>query len=611
VYQAGACYNKMICWVFCLRGPIGSQPAAASRCNSENDQPSHGLEQKADMRHFDWKIGRYDRAQAAQLTRGGLNPLTAVILSARNIAQPAEIRNLTEDTLDPLCPPFLMKDMDRAAARIARAIETGEHVAVYGDYDVDGITSACLMAAYLRSKKLPCTIYIPDRLQEGYGVRKSGIDRLRAQGVTLIVTVDCGVTAVEEAVYASQQGIDMVITDHHECGGTALPAAVAVVDPKRPDCPYPFKQLAGVGVAFKLICAVERQTPVEALLAQYSDLVALGTVADVMPVTGENRVFLRRGLAAMRRGSRVGIAALCAAAGTELGQLNVGSAGFSIAPRLNAAGRVGTTDTAVRLLLTEDPAQAEECAQTLCAYNRQRQQLEGAMFEDAVAMLEKNPPAGGPIVLASSAWHQGVAGIVASRLAEKYGLPCVMICLKDGLGRGSCRSVPGMSIYNALEACAAYLDSFGGHDMAAGLNIQEQNIPAFRQALAQAVQQQGSCTGQQTLEIDFEVIKPGLLTVQNVEAARVLEPYGIGNPAPLLCIRGAEIMSVTPLSGGKHTKFRIRKYTEQFDCVFFSKSPEELGVAAGRLVEVAFTPQVNAFRDRKSVQLLLSDVRVS
>lgn len=561
------------------------------------------------MKHFNWNIGRYDRAQAAQLTRSGMNPLTAVILSARNISSPADIRSLTEDTLEQLYSPLLMKDMDRAAARISRAIAAGEHVAVYGDYDVDGITSACLMATYLRSRKLPCEIYIPDRLREGYGVRRSGVDRLREMGVTLIVTVDCGVTAAAEAEYAAACGIDMVITDHHECGGSLPSAAAAVVDPKRPDCTYPFKQLAGVGVAFKVICAVEQTDPA-ALLEQYGDLVALGTVADVMPVTGENRIFLRRGMAVMRRGDRAGIAALCAAAGTELSQLNVGSAGFSIAPRLNAAGRVGTTDTAVGLLTTDDPAQAAEYAQTLCAYNRQRQQLEGAMFEDAVAMLDKNPPAGAPIVLAGSGWHQGVAGIVASRLTEKYGLPCVMICLKDGVGRGSCRSVPGVSIYAALEACADCLDGFGGHDMAAGLNIREENIPAFRSALAGAVRLQGGCTGQQTLNIDFEVIKPGLLTVPNVEASRVLEPYGAGNPAPLLCIRDGEIMSVTPLSGGKHTKFRLRKNGEQFDCIFFSRSPEELEVAAGRPADVAFTPQINEFRDRKSVQLLLSDVKV-
>ena len=566
-------------------------------------------EQDGKMKHFNWKIGRYDRAQAARLTRSGLNPLTAVILAARNILDPAEIRSLLEDAPDGLHDPFLLKDMDKAAARIRRAIDSGEHVAVYGDYDVDGITSSCLMATWLRSKALSCEIYIPDRLTEGYGVRCAGVDKLRAKGVTLIVTVDCGVTAAAEAEYAAGCGIDMVITDHHECGGALPCAAAAVVDPKRPDCPYPFKQLAGVGVAFKTICAVDGPKKTAALLAQYGDLVALGTVADVMPVTGENRILLRRGMDVLRRGKRLGISALCAAAGTDLNQMNVTSAGFSIAPRLNAAGRVGTTDTAVGLLTTQDADEARSCAQTLCAYNRQRQQLEGAMFEDAVAMLDREAPAGAPIVLAGSDWHQGVAGIVASRLTEKYGLPCVMICLKDGVGRGSCRSVPGVSIYAALEACAGLLDGFGGHDMAAGLNIRAENIPAFRRALARAVQQQGGCTRQQTLSIDFEVIKPGLLTVQNIEASQVLEPYGAGNPAPLLCIRGAEIMSVTPLSGGKHTKFRIRKNGEQLDCIFFSRSPEELEVAAGRQADVVFTPQVNEFRDRKSVQLLLSDVK--
>lgn len=562
------------------------------------------------MKHYQWKIGTYDRSIAARLTREGLNPFTAVLLTSRGICEAGDIHRLLSDSLDELYDPLELRDMDRASERIRAAIARGEHVAVYGDYDVDGITSSCLMATYLRSKGLVCEIYIPDRLKEGYGVRCSGIAQLAQKGVTLIVTVDCGITACREAEYARSLGLDMVITDHHECSDVLPTAAVAVVNPKRSDCAYPFKQLAGVGVAFKTVCAVEGDRHQAELLAAYGDLVALGTVADVMPVTGENRIFLRHGLELMRQGSRKGMNALCLAAGVELSQINVNTAGFALAPRLNAAGRVGSTAAAVDLLTTESLVHAQQDAELLCQYNRTRQQLEGEMFENAVEMLRQSPPGNAPIVLSGSDWHQGVAGIVASRLTERFGLPCIMICVKDGEGRGSCRSVQGFSIYEALEACSDLLEGFGGHDMAAGLNIREENIPALRSALADYIRLRGMELTRPSLQIDFEVIKPGLLTVQNLEASQILEPFGSGNPQPTLCMTNGEITSVTPLSGGKHTKFRIRKNRESFDCIFFSKSPEELEVVPGKLADVAFTPQVNEFRDHKSVQFVLNDVIV-
>ena len=560
------------------------------------------------MSEQNWKIAGYDRSAAVSLARSGLNPLLAVLLASRGVAAADEAARLLDPDASQEEDPFLLKDMDRAAARVSDAILHGEHAAVYGDYDADGITAACLLAEYLRDRGLCCEIYIPDRLTEGYGVSRRGIDALAGEGVTLIVTVDCGITACEETEYAREKGIDMVVTDHHECG-SALPAAAAVVDPKRPDS-LGCRDLAGVGVAYKLVSALEAKKAPGAALDRFADLIAVGTIADVMPVLGENRYLIRRGLLSLQAGTRPGFHALCRAAGISLPRLNATSVGFGLAPRLNAAGRLGRTETALKLVLSGDPGEAETLAATLCAYNRERQEIEGAMFEDAVGMLERMPPDGMPIVLASDRWHQGIAGIVASRLTEKYRLPAVMICLTDGVGRGSCRSVEGFSIYAALERCAGQLLGFGGHEMAAGLTIRAENVDVFREALGESYRESGAAGRLQPLRVDFEMVKPHLLTVENVSCLPQLEPFGNENPTPVLCVRNARIDGVQALSGGKHTKFKASCFGENYDCISFSRSAEALGVYNGVLADIAFTPQINEFRGKTAVQLLTADVAV-
>lgn len=550
----------------------------------------------------------YNRAAAVDLVKGGLNPLVAVLLASRNIQCIEEARELTEDR-NVIADPFLLDDIEKAVARIKLALERGEHIAIYGDYDVDGMTSSSLLASYFKAKGVNCDIYIPERIGDGYGVKNKAVDTLHERGVSLVITVDCGITAIEETEYAKTLGMDIVITDHHECG-EVLPAAVAVINPKRPGCRYPEKMLAGVGVAFKLVCALEGGSHADELFAQYGDLVAIGTVADVVPVLGENRTFIRRGIAQMREKARPGIKKLCEASGIDLKKITSSGIGFTLAPRLNAAGRLGQTMRAVELLLTENEDEAEIMASEMCELNRERQALEGKIFEEAAVMLADDRDSKDPIVLAEETWHQGVTGIVASRLAERLSRPAVMICLQDGKGRGSCRSFGSFNIFEALEANKDILESFGGHEMAAGLTIPEENITVFRERLRAFYREKIAGMPEPALSVDFEVLKPGLLTEENVASLSLLEPYGNGNPTPVLYMENAEVDIIMPISSGRHTKMWVKKYGESFECVYFSKTTKELKVTAGNRVDIVFTPQINEFRGRRTVQLLLQKVAV-
>jgi single-stranded-DNA-specific exonuclease len=398
----------------------------------------------------------------------------------------------------------------------------------------------------------------------------------------------------------------MVITDHHECAAS-IPDAIAAVDPKRPDCQSPAKYLAGVGVAFKLVCAVEGVGHTIELLDEYSDLVAAGTIADVMPVVGENRVFIKYGIENIRTGKRPGMRELCAAAGLDGKRVSVTNIGYMIAPRINAAGRVGNTDTAVRLLLTKDSVEAGELALELCALNKKRQQIESEIFSEAQEMIKDMGTEGKPIILACDHWHQGVAGIVASRITDKYNVPAVMICIMDGYGHGSCRSVEGYNMHEALTSCKDLLENFGGHEMAAGLTVKEENIAALREALIAGYDGSKQKNKERCLNIDFEVIKPELMSIGNIDAMEMLEPYGNGNPQPLLCMKDVMVENVMPLSDGKHTKMWVSKGGDVFESVFFSHSIKDLGTRVGIKADVAFMPQINEFRGRRSVQLYLVD----
>lgn len=540
------------------------------------------------------------------LVDAGHAPLTAMILSARGITTPVAAENyLSCDT--PLLDPFLMTDMDLAAQRVKLALARGEKIAVFGDYDVDGITSTCLLTDFLRRRGAQCVSYIPGRLEEGYGLNPIAIHQLHTQGVKLIITVDCGITAVDEAQLCKQLGISLVITDHHECK-EQLPEAVAVVDPHRSDGGYPHMTLSGVGVAFKLAAAIGGDQ--DQLLQEYADMVCLGTIADVMPLCGENRVFVSRGLHSIRNTRRPGITALMKESACTPENISATSISYVMAPRINAAGRMGQIELAVELFLTDDPFRAEHLAKELCELNRQRQLVESQIYEEAVAML---PTGQAPeaIVLAAESWHQGVVGIVASRLAEEYCCPAFLICLDGEHGKASSRSFGGFNLFASLTELSDLLESYGGHELAAGFTISRHNIDEFRRQMCRrAAAYYSDSVPRTVLDIDCTVT-PELLTVKGIDALASLEPCGIGCPKPVLAMQKMTIERMSQVGSGRHMRLRLRSGYHSINAIYFSATPETASVEAGDVVDVAFHPQVNEFRGDRSVQMNVLDIRPS
>lgn len=547
----------------------------------------------------------------AELERAGLPPLCAAVLCARGVDTAPAASAFLAHGPDLLHDPFLLQDMEKAVERISRAIREQETVAVYGDYDVDGITATCLLTQFLRTLGGQVVSYIPDRTEEGYGLNNNAIDALARQGVTLIVTVDCGITAAQEVEYARALGVDVVITDHHQCK-EVLPQAVAVVDPRRPDCSYPFPDLAGVGVALKLALALTAPDQRPQVLLDYGELAAIGTVADVMLLQGENRALVHLGLERLAYTSRPGLQALLREAGCPRGQVpTTVTIGYGLAPRINAAGRMEQAGTALELLLTQDPQRGQELAQELCQLNRLRQAIELEIFQHCDQLLTHTPALSAPvIVLAGEGWHQGVIGIVASRLAEKYACPAFMISLDGDKGKGSCRSFGGFNLFGALERCAPLLDSYGGHELAAGFSIRRDNIPAFRAALCQLVEEfAGHQPMESSLDVDCEIPHCSLLSTQDVESLSLLEPFGSGNPKPVFLLRSVCVLSHTDVGGGRHLKLKLRRDGVAMDAIFFSANTAACGIENGQRLDIAFTLQINQFRGNRTVQLQLCDLR--
>ena len=558
------------------------------------------------MKYGIWNVREPEMNAVNALVGSGYAPLAAMVLASRGIRDGAQAHQYL-DCDAPLLDPFLMTDMDLAVKRVEAAITRGEKIAVFGDYDVDGITATCLLTDFLRRRGADCVSYIPGRLEEGYGLNPIAIRQLCRDGVTLIITVDCGITAVAEAELCRELGIDLVITDHHECKQT-LPRAAAVVDPHRPDGGYPHKNLSGVGIAFKLAAALCGDQ--EAVLEEYTDMVCLGTVADVMPIQGENRVFVSRGLSSLAHTRRPGIAALMAESGCAPETVSASSIGFMLAPRINAAGRMGKIDLAVELFLTDDPLRATELARHLCELNRQRQAIESEIYRQAVAML----PAGRPpeaIVLADEGWHQGVVGIVASRIAEEYACPAFLICLDGEHGKASSRSHGGFNLFSSLTALSPLLESYGGHELAAGFTISRANIPEFRRRIcALAAGFYSDDTPRTSLDVDC-AIDAELLTIPNIESLSVLEPCGNGCPKPVLVMKNLVIDRISMVGGGRHMRLRLRAGRHIVNAIYFSATPQAVSIQPGDVVDVAFTPQINEFRGERSVQMNVLDIRPS
>ena len=534
-----------------------------------------------------------------------------------------------------LCDPFDLKDVREAIARIARAVESGERIVVYGDYDVDGVTAVCTLYLYLSSKGANVGYYIPNRAGEGYGVSRPAIDRLAEEGCSLIITVDTGITAADEVEYAKSLGIDTVVTDHHECHAE-LPRAVAVVNPHRPDCPYPFKELAGVGVVFKLICAYEEETTgdskrecIARLCHEYADLVAIGTIADVMPIKDENKLIVGYGLRRMEKQRRPGLAALMEAASPQAEQtsrrrneqkITSGYIGFTIAPRLNAAGRMRSATIAVELFLSKDSAEASRIAAELCDINKERQAEENRIITEAYAKIEAehNFDSHPVIVLDADSWHHGVIGIVSSRITERYGLPSILVSFEgcdsenhqpSDVGKGSGRSIKGMNLVEALTYCAEHLVKHGGHELAAGLSVTRAELPAFREKINEYAREHLSEEDTvPTIEADC-VLSLADIHMELASELRMLEPYGVSNPLPVFAMYSVVAEEIIPVSGGKHTRLIISDGINHVTAMYFSKETASLDLYQGERVDILFCIDINEWYGRRTVQLILKDLR--
>ena len=563
------------------------------------------------MKFEKWNLPAAAPSTAA-LEKAGYPALLAAVLAAHGIEDvPAAAEFLRiEESLS--LSPFLMKDMDRAVSRIDRALRAGEHMAVFGDYDVDGITATAILVDYLRRRGGQVSHYIPRRIEDGYGLSADAMRTLHERGVSLVITVDCGITGVEEVDFAATLGMDVVVTDHHECKDE-LPRAAAVVDPHRPDCPYPFKHLAGCGVALKLVLALGGEEQAEELLTRYCPLAAVGTVADVMRMAGENRTIVARGLAHITDNDFIGLQALLRETGLDQKEITSVQIGYVLAPRINAAGRMGEADRAAELMLCKDPATARALARELCELNRQRQTVEQEIYAQAIEMIETLPAdERHALVLADHQWHQGVVGIVASRLSEKYACPRFMIHISGHTGKGSCRSWGGFNLFAALEECSDLLLGFGGHELAAGFTIEEDKIPAFRRRMNQCVLRfMGGRPAASALDVDVVLRRPELVTLWEVEQLRRLEPYGNGNERPLFSLLGVTLDRIQGVGQNRHLKLRLSKGTAQMEGIFFSVTPQQCPCQAGERVDVAFYLQVNEFRGSRTVQLQVVDLRPS
>ncbi|MGE5508976.1 MAG: single-stranded-DNA-specific exonuclease RecJ [Chitinophagales bacterium] len=559
-----------------------------------------------------WLWPEVDSAWVEGFKQGGITPVLARILAARGFTNLEDARAF----LNPsgyFADPRLLKGMTEAVARLETALAQGERVRVYGDYDVDGITSTSLLVQYLRSRGGAVDFRLPSRFEEGYGLSESAVAEAAADGVRVLVTVDCGITARAEADRARELGVDLIITDHHE-PPDELPAAVAVVNPKQAGCAYPFKELSGVGLAFKLVQALAGHGLVG--LDQYLDLVALGTVADVVPLRGENRLYAGLGLKRIRSAPRTGIVALMTAGNLER-RSDAALIAFGLAPRLNAAGRLGDPTVGVELMLTDDPERAFELAQALEQANRERQELEEKILGEALATLaaQGDPDGAWALVAAGEGWHPGVIGIVASRLVERFHRPAVVISVEDGVGHGSARSIPEFNLHGALCECADLFFKFGGHAMAAGLTIAAERIPEFRGRLGRCAE--ARLTPEDfvpSLRLDAEVTADELTPSLVAELER-LAPFGAGNPTPVLGLKNVEIAEERTVGeGGRHLKLSVRPAGggAPLDCIGWQMAGyrERLKSHFGP-VDLAFSPEVDAWRGAPRVQLVLQDLRIA
>lgn len=558
-----------------------------------------------------WIVSEIDKNKAKKIqTEYGLPPILAMLLQIRGITEREEIEDfLQNDSV--IASPFEIKDMKKGANRILSAIDNYELICVYGDYDADGVTSTALLYSYLQTAEANVMYYIPSRENEGYGMNRNAVDILAEKGVRLIVTVDNGIAAVDEVDYANSLGIDTVITDHHQPTGK-LPNAVAVIDMHRQDCPSRYKMLSGVGVAFKLVMALEGEScDVSSLLDNYSDLLCIGTVGDIVELKSENRVFVKRGLKNIQESDRAGINALIQTAGIAGKRISSGNVSFTLVPRINAVGRLGFSGKSVSLLLTEDENEAMEIAKQLNDDNTQRKELEQKILLKIDDMVKERPEIvrDRVLVLDGEGWHQGVIGIVAAKIKEYYGKPTIIISRDGEEAKGSGRSVEGFSLCDAVFACSDLLSHCGGHPMAAGLSLKSENIELFRKRINEYALKQSDMPFN-ACNIDCK-INPALLNVELIEPLSYLEPYGAGNPTPLFGLYKMTLAQVTPLSQNKHLRLQFRRNNASVTVMKFFTAQQEFPYEIGDILDLAVTLDINEFNGQRNVSVIAKDIKPS
>ena len=555
-----------------------------------------------------WLVSALDKELASDIAEEyDIDPFCSLLLVSRGITDDSEIFDFFSKECR-LSDPFEIKDMDKAAARIRKAIEEKEKILIYGDYDADGVTSTALLYLYLKSENADVITYIPDRNSEGYGLNLDAVKEISEKGVKLIITVDNGISAFNEADYISSLGMDLVITDHHKASHT-IPQAVAVVDPHRYDCPSEFKLWAGVGVAFKLVCALSDKTTDE-LLDLYSDLVTIGTIGDIVSLTGENRAIVKHGLKILNKTTRPGVKALKQIAGVDGKEINASTVAFSLVPRINAIGRISSAEEAFRLLISEEEGNALFYAQTVDSSNVTRQDVEKIISGEAEAQIRNNPEMlyDRVLIFSGENWHGGVIGIVAARLTQKYGKPCIVITDDGKEAKGSGRSIEGFSLYEAINSASHLLNHFGGHTLAAGFGLDSENIDDFKKAVQDYAK---------TVEMPFATValdcklKPEFISADVLDVISALEPFGAGNPQPMFGLFGMTLTSVQPIGGGKHLRLSLRRGNATVSALYFGVTLNDFPYDEGDILDLAVRLEKNEYMGQTKVSIYIKDVHMS
>ena len=554
----------------------------------------------------------YELAEQLKSTLG-IGEILARTLINRGIDDINEAQRFIRADINDLHDPFLLMDMEKAVDRVLQAIEENEKICIYGDYDVDGVTSTSLCVNTLRKLDADVMHYIPVRAEEGYGLNHEAISQIFNEGVSLIITVDCGIKSVDVVETVKSFGIDIIITDHHECG-EELPDAYAVVNPHRPDCGYPFKELAGVGVAFKLMHAVTESIGCSELLYEVIDIAAIGTIADVVPLLGENRIIVKNGLERLAATESVGLRALIDVSGLKDKQVSSYNIAFMIAPRINAAGRLADASRCVELLITEDEALAYEIAEELERKNSERQKIEAEILEQAVSKLTENVELTRDriIVLEEANWHPGVIGIVASRIVDQFSKPAIMISKENDIGKGSARSMSGFNLYEAMCRCSDLFEKFGGHEMAAGLTIKAENIPVLRARINEVAEEilQGKELIPEIM-VDYR-LEPADVNLQTAKLLKNLEPFGMGNPNPNFVCRNLQVLDRKLVgTSGKHLSLNLYDGCNNVKAIAFNMGNLYNVLSNGKKIDIICCMDVNLWNNNENVQLVIKDIKVN